>query len=124
MENNLEVKNISKYELYEDLMNEMKTRLTIDQGTLDTEVLNLLADVKQEIIALRTGIDTLQLENQNYKNDCCIMARQIYVNEQLENVKSETARKKITQLLLIKDADVINYDKADLDRIIMEIDNG
>jgi len=123
MKENLEIQEISKYEMYEDLMNEMKKRLAIDQGTLDEEVLNLLTEIKQEIISLRTGINKLQDDNLKYKNYCGIMARQLYVNYRMLDIKSDEAEDKIKRLLLSSDDDVINYDQADLDRIIKEIGN-
>ena len=125
MNDNLEVKeyNIEKIERYQDLIDDIRVRITVDENGLTDEAREVLLESKAEILRLRDYIQNTQEENLKYKKYCGIMARQLYVNHKLMDVKSREARKKIKKLLLTFDDDVKYSDKDDLDRIIKELAN-
>lgn len=139
MGKNLEVKEITnkeydklrhyaeKGELYLPLIEQFKIRLSVDEGLLDEEVKNLLTDAKNEIIKIRSDMNTLIGENLEIKENCIIMAKQLYINEQLLKVKSKKARKQIKKLLLSCDGDVSFIDRKHIDNffnvVIGEIEN-
>lgn len=119
IESNVEVieYNVNEIMNYQDIIQEIRTRITLDEQGLTDEVRELVQECKDEIVFLRTGIENLQQENMEVFKDNCTMAKQLYINEKLLNIKSETKRKKIKKLLLQYDDDVKFIDQKQIDNI-------
>ncbi len=123
MESNIEIieYNIDEIKNYMDIINEIKARITLDKNGLTDEVRELIFECKEEIESLRKSISDLQDENMKIFEDNCTMARQLYVNEKLSEVKSETKKDKLKKLLLSSDEDVKYLDQNNIDRIFGEV---
>ena len=113
--------NVQEIENYMDIINHIKARIALDEMGLTDEVSQLIKECKNEIITLRTSIENLQQENMEIFKNNCIMARQLYVNEKLMEVKSETKKDKLKKLLLQCDKNVVNLSLEQIDRIIGEV---
>jgi ribosomal protein S17E len=84
----------SKGELYEDIINQLKVRLSIDAGLLDEEVKTLLKEASTEIKTLRAGINNMIAKNLTIKGDCQEMASALYLFELCEGVGLKGKQKK------------------------------
>ena len=70
-----------KGELYHDLIEQFKVRLSVDQGLLDEEVKSLLKEAKDEIVKLRNDMDGRISENLELQKDAQEMAAALYLHE-------------------------------------------
>jgi hypothetical protein len=70
-----------KGELYHDLIEQFKVRLSVDQGLLDEEVKSLLKEAKDEIIKLRKQTDSNIAENLELQKDAQEMAAALYLHD-------------------------------------------
>ena len=98
-----------KGELYNDLIEQFKIRLGVDQGLLDEEIKSLLKEAKEEIIKLRKAQDKAIAENLEMKQDAQELAARIYLYEKCEGL-TESQRKQVFDI--IGDA----TDRAEIDR--------
>jgi hypothetical protein len=98
----------SKGELYHDLIEQFKVRLSVDEGLLDEEVKALLKEAKEEIINLRTDMNKTIDENLTVKSDAQEMAAQLYLYEKCDGLTDEQKKKVFTILEGIKDKDEID----------------
>lgn len=100
----------SKGELYEDIINQLKVRLSVDAGLLDEEVKSLLKEAKEEIERLKTGINNIVAKNLDIKLDCQEMAAALYLFEKCEEYGIKgTQKKKVFRLLeSVKDKEEID----------------
>jgi len=105
--------NVIKYaklgELYNDLIEQFKIRLAIDEGMIDEEVRDILEESKEEIISLREKLDENTGKIMDLENDASEMAAQLYIREKCEGL-TEQQKKKVIDLL---DGEIIkeNIDK-------------
>ena len=113
--------NVQEIENYMDIINHIKAQIDLDEMGLTDEVSKLIKECKNEIITLRNGIEDLRQENMEIFSDNCLMARQLYVNEKLMEVKSETKKDKLKKLLLQCDKNVVNLSLEQIDIIIGEV---
>ena len=98
-----------KGELYNDLIEQFKVRLGVDQGLLDEEIKSLLKEAKEEIIKLRTSQDKSIAENLEVKQDAQELAAQVYLYQKCKGL-TESQRKQIFDII----GDVTN--RAEIDR--------
>ena len=98
----------AKGELYHDLIEQFKIRLSVDEGLLDEEVKSLLKEAKEEIVKLRTDMNKTIDENLTIKSDASEMAAQLYLFEKCEGLTNEQKKKVFTILEGIKDKDEID----------------
>jgi hypothetical protein len=98
-----------KGELYNDLIEQFKVRLGVDQGLLDEEIKSLLKEAKEEIIKLRTSQDKSIAENLEVKQDAQELAAQVYLYQKCQGL-TESQRKQVFDI--IGDA----TDRAEIDR--------
>lgn len=109
----------AKGELYHDLIEQFKVRLTIDEGLLDEEVKGLLKEAKEEILKLRKGLNDSINESLELKEDAQEMAAQLYLHDKVKGL-TETQKEKVFSIL-----EGIT-DKEEIDRkfkVIMEQDD-
>ncbi len=70
-----------KGELYHDLIEQFKVRLSVDEGLLDEEIKGLLKEAKEEIVTLRKKSDDNIKENLDLQKDAQEMAAQLYLHD-------------------------------------------
>ena len=75
-----------KGELYHDLIEQFKVRLSVDQGLLDEEVKSLLKEAKDEIVRLRKDMDTHISENLELQKDAQEMAAALYLHDKCKGL--------------------------------------
>jgi hypothetical protein len=85
-------------ELYEDLIDQFKVRLAIDEGLLDNEVKGMLKEAKEEIQKLRDDVNeatgkALELEKDNKE-----MANHIYLRTKCDGL-TESQKKSVMGIL-------------------------
>ena len=87
-----------KGELYEDLIEQFKTRLAIDEGILDTEVKEILSEARDEIKSLKDEVNlktdeslTLKVENNKFKITT-------YLSEKVKGLPIKDAEKVVLML--------------------------
>lgn len=94
--------NIIKYaktgELYEDLIEQFKVRLAIDEGVISDEVKSLLSEAKEEIVDLREKIDESTGKVLDLEKDASEMAAQLYIRQKCDGL-TESQKKKVISLL-------------------------
>jgi hypothetical protein len=98
-----------KGELYHDLIEQFKVRLSVDQGLLDEEVKSLLKEAKEEIIKLREDMDSTIQENLELKGDAQEMASELYLHKKCQGL-TESQKQQVFDIL----SGVT--DKAEIDR--------
>jgi hypothetical protein len=98
-----------KGELYDELIEQFKTRLAIDEGVLDEEVKGLLKEAKDEITTLKAKINSLMKESMELKADATEMAANLYLRKKCDGL-SESQRTRILNIL----GDI--KDKAEIDK--------
>jgi len=98
-----------KGELYHDLIEQFKVRLSVDQGLLDEEVKSLLKEAKEEIVGLRKQMDKTIQENLELKGDAQEMAAELYLHKKCQGL-TESQKAQIFDIL----SGVT--DKAEIDR--------
>jgi hypothetical protein len=80
-------------ELYGELIEQFKIRLAIDEGVLDNEVKGLLREAKEEILKLKSDVNSLMAKEMELKEDAKILATDLYLRKKcdglLENQKSK-----------------------------------
>ncbi len=112
---------VDRLEQYQGLIDEIRARITLDEQGLTGEVREIVQECKNEIVSLRTSIEDLQQENMKIFEDNCTMARQLYVNEKLQEIKSDAVKQKIMKLLLSSDADMKFMDLEQIDNMFKVI---
>ena len=98
-----------KGELYDELIEQFKIRLAIDEGVLDKEVKSLLKEAKDEILSLKGTVNELTAEKMELEDDAKEMAANLYLRKKCDGL-TESGRNKIFSIL----GDV--RDKAEIDR--------
>jgi len=87
-----------KGELYNDLIEDFKKRLAIDEGVLSDDVKSLLKEAKDEILKLKDQTNELTSKNMELESDAKEMASQLYIQRKCEGL-SEAKRIKVVGLL-------------------------
>ncbi|KFZ25536.1 MAG: hypothetical protein KQ78_02269 [Candidatus Izimaplasma bacterium HR2] len=73
-------------ELYEDLIDQFKVRLAIDEGLLDTEVKGILKEAKDEIQNLRNEVNETTGKNLQLEKDATEMATNIFLRKKCDGL--------------------------------------
>lgn len=73
-------------ELYEDLIDQFKVRLAIDEGLLNTEVKGILKEAKDEIQNLRDEINETTGKNLQLEKDAKEMATHIFLRKKCDGL--------------------------------------
>lgn len=97
-----------KGELYEDVIEQLKVRLSIDEGLLDNEVKDLLREAKETIKSLRDEVNTLTESKFELEDDAKKMAAALYLREKCEGL-TEARKKRVMSLL----EDITDKEKID-----------
>lgn len=87
-----------KGELYEDVIEQFKTRLAIDEGYIDDEVKGLLKECKTEINTLKESVNSLTSENIELKQDAKEFAANLYLREKCDGL-TEKQKDRVLSLL-------------------------
>jgi len=87
-----------KGELYHDLIEQFKIRLSVDEGLLDKEVKSLLKESKDEIQKLRDELDTSISENLEVKKDAQELAAELYLRQKCDGL-TESQKKHMIEML-------------------------
>jgi hypothetical protein len=87
-----------KGQLYNDLIEQFKVRIGVDQGLLDEEVKSLLKEAKDEIITLRDNADAGIAKELELKEDAQNMAAELYLYKKCEGL-TESQRKQVFDIL-------------------------
>lgn len=87
-----------KGQLYNDLIEQFKVRLGVDQGLLDEETKSLLKEARDEIVQLRTDQDESIKENLELRNDAQELAATVYLYQKCEGL-TEAQRKHVFSVL-------------------------
>ena len=97
-----------KGELYHDLIEQFKIRLSVDEGLLDEEVKGLLKEAKEEILKLRGGLDESIAKNLETINDAQELAAELYLRRKCDGL-TESQKKRVLEMLSgIKDRSEID----------------
>jgi len=98
-----------KGELYHDLIEQFKVRLSVDEGLLDEEVKGLLKEAKEEILKLRGNLDESIAKQLETVNDAQELAAELYLRRKCDGL-TEGQKKRVLEMLSgIKD-------RAEIDR--------
>jgi len=87
-----------KGELYHDLIEQFKIRLSVDEGLLDKEVKSLLKESKDEIQKLRDDLDASISENLEVKKDAQELAAELYLRQKCDGL-TESQKKHMIEML-------------------------
>ena len=98
-----------KGELYHDLIEQFKIRLSVDEGLLDEEVKGILKEAKEEILKLRTDLNKQIDENLEVRKDAQELASEIYLRRKCDGL-TEDQKKYVMEML-----DSVT-DKSEIDR--------
>ena len=94
--------NIKKFahlgEAYEELIEQFKIRLAIDEDMIDDEVKEMLKEAKTEIEDLREKLDEQKGNSLELEKDAAKMAAQIYIREKCDGL-TEAQKMHVIQLL-------------------------
>jgi len=87
-----------KGEMYNDLIEDFKKRLAIDEGVLTEDVKSLLKEAKEELLKQKDEINRLTSQNMEISTDAKEMASQLYLHQKCEGL-TEEKRKKVFGLI-------------------------
>jgi len=87
-----------KGELYNELIEQFKIKLAIDEGMLDEEVKSLLREAKEEILKLKGDVNSHMAKEMELKEDAKIMAAQLYLRKKCDGLL-ESQKTKVFSLL-------------------------
>lgn len=73
-------------ELYSDLIEQFKIRLSVDEGLLDDEVKGILAEAKEEILKLRGDLDDEVSDKLELQRDAQKLAAALYLREKSDGL--------------------------------------
>lgn len=87
-----------KGELYDELIEQFKIKLAIDEGLISEEVKKLLREAKEEILKLKTDINSHMAKEMELKEDAKVMAAQLYLRKKCDGML-EAHKVKVFNLL-------------------------
>jgi hypothetical protein len=95
-------------ELYEDLIDQFKVRLAIDEGLLDTEVKSMLGEAKEEIENLRGEVNELTGTKLQLEKDAKDLATHVYLRKKCDGL---TEGQKTSVMNILEGASKEDIDK-------------
>lgn len=87
-----------KGELYEDVIETLKTKISIDEGTLEEEAKNLLREAKEEIKSLRDEVNDLYSKKMQLESDAKELSASLYIRQKCDGL-TESQKTKVIKLL-------------------------
>jgi len=87
-----------KGELYHDLIEQFKVRLSVDEGLLDEEVKGLLKEAKDEIISLRSELDEKISKELELERDTQKLASTLYLRTKTDGL-TESQKTHVFEIL-------------------------
>ncbi len=87
-----------KGELYSDLIEQFKVRLSVDEGLLDEEVKGLLKEAREEIVELRDELNESISERLQTKQDATELAAEVYLHRKCNGL-TEGQREHVMEML-------------------------
>lgn len=87
-----------KGELYNDLIEQFKVRLSIDEGLIDDEVKGLLKEAKEEIVKMKDEMNGFVSENLELKTDAQKLAAELYLRKKSDGL-TESQKSKVFAVL-------------------------
>lgn len=87
-----------KGELYHDLIEQFKVRLSVDEGLLDEEVKGLLQEAKDEIIKLRGDLDDKTANELTLERDAQKLAAELYLRGKTDGL-TESQKTQVVDIL-------------------------
>lgn len=85
-------------ELYEDLIDQFKVRLAIDEGLLDDEIKGMLKEAKEEITSLRDDVNELTGTKLQLEQDTKEMATHIFLRKKCDGL-TESQKTSVMSIL-------------------------
>ena len=85
-------------ELYEELIDQFKVRLAIDEGLLDAEVKGMLGEAKEEIISLRNNVNELTGTKLQLEKDAKDLATHVYLRKKCDGL-TESQKTSVMNIL-------------------------
>jgi len=85
-------------ELYEDLIDQFKVRLAIDEGLLDQEVKSILSEAKSEIETLRNNVNELTGQKLTLERDARDLATHVYLRKKCDGL-TESQKTSVMSIL-------------------------
>jgi len=95
-------------ELYEDLIDQFKVRLAIDEGLLDAEVKGMLGEAKEEIQSLRDSVNELTGTKLQLEKDAKDLATHVYLRKKCDGL---TEGQKTSVMNILEGASKEDIDK-------------
>lgn len=93
-----------KGELYYDVMEQLKSRMAIEEGVLDDEVKGILKEAKEEITDLKKQVNKEKQNRMELQEDAKDMATDIYLRKKCDGLPE---KKKEKMMNLLEDAKTI-----------------
>ena len=87
-----------KGELYNDLIEQFKVRLGIDEGLIDEETKSILKEAKAEIVDLRDQLNTSISEGLTLKGDAQELAASLYLRKKCDGL-TESQKTHVTNII-------------------------
>ena len=87
-----------KGELYHELIEQFKIRLSVDEGLLDEEVKGILKEAKEEILELREKMNKQIEENLEIRKDTQELASEVYLRRKCDGL-TEGQKKYVMEML-------------------------
>lgn len=97
-----------KGELYEDVIETLKTRMAIDEGHIDGEVKDLLRESKDKIAELKEQVNDLTSKHMETRKDAKELAANVYLREKCEGLTVKEQEKVLNLLEGVTDKEQID----------------
>ena len=110
----------SKGKLYEDIIQQFKIRMAIEEDLVNDEARELLREAKETIINLRSNIAKAKASTNCVREDLEIMSKQLYIHKKLDKVRTDIAKQRVKRLLLESET-IDSMTEYEIDRKIAEI---
>ena len=98
-----------KGELYEDVIQTLKTRIAIDEGILDPEIAEVLAEAKEEILVLRDELNETMSEQMDARELLKEARAELYLTELCEDLDYTDSMKMRVMLEGVTDLEEMEY---------------
>ncbi|MEA4820668.1 MAG: hypothetical protein VB122_00315 [Erysipelotrichales bacterium] len=113
-----------KGELYEDVIEQLKLRIAVDEGILDDEAKDIMSEAKEEILNLRGQLDESIAENLEAKSLLSEARSELYKNELCEGLTFKQKAKVMPLLEGISDLEEMDRKFAIIsEAILLESDD-
>lgn len=97
-----------KGELYSDIIEQFKLRMSIDEGVIEEEARNLLKEARDEIITLREELNGVIEESLEVQQDAQEMAANLYLRRKCDGLTEAQSSKIMSVLEGITDVETID----------------